>query len=63
MSEAQISYWERVLEQMTKTEAWKRHLEQNVRENEYMGSKMTQQYYAQQAEELKAIIVDLGLAK
>jgi hypothetical protein len=48
---------------MTKTEAWKRHLEQNVRENEYMGSRPTQQYYAKQAEELKAIIVDLGLAK
>lgn len=63
LSEAQIGYWERVLEQMTKTDAWKRHLEQNVRENEYMGSKQTQQYYAQQAEELKAIIADLGLAK
>lgn len=63
MSDAQISYWERMLEQMTKTGAWKRHLEQNVRENEYMGSKRTQQYYVKQAEELKAIVVDLGLAK
>jgi len=52
-----------MLEQMTKTEIWKRHLDQNVRENEYMGSKRTQQYYIKQAEELRAIIVDLGLAK
>lgn len=63
LSEAQISYWESMLEQMTKTEIWKRHLVQNVRENEYMGSKRTQQYYTKQAEELRAIIVDLGLAK
>jgi putative tricarboxylic transport membrane protein len=63
LSEAQISYWERMLEQMTKTEIWKRHLDQNVRENEFMGSNRTQQYYTKQAEELRAIIVDLGLAK
>lgn len=63
MSEAQISYWENVLEQMTKTDAWKRHLEQNVRQNEFMGSKRTQQYYAKQAEELKSLIGELGLAK
>ncbi len=63
MSEAQIRYWENTIEQMTKTDQWKRHLEQNVRENEFMGSRKTQQYYAQQADELKALIADLGLAK
>ena len=63
MSEAQISYWENVLEQMTKTDAWKRHLEQNVRQNEFMGSRRTRQYYVKQAEELKALIGELGLAK
>jgi hypothetical protein len=34
-----------------------------VRENEFMGSKATRQYYAKQAAELKAVVDSLGLAK
>jgi putative tricarboxylic transport membrane protein len=63
MSDAQIAFWEKALEEMTRTDAWKRHLEQNVRENEFMGSKATRQYYAKQAAQLKAVIESLGLAK
>jgi putative tricarboxylic transport membrane protein len=63
MTSAQIAYWERMLAQMTKTENWKRHLEQNLRADEFMGSESTRQYYAKQAEELKAVIQDLGLGK
>lgn len=63
MTEAQVAFWEKTLDEMTKTEAWKRHLEQNVRENEFMGSRSTREYYARQATELKVIIDRLGLAK
>lgn len=63
MTEAQVAFWEKALEDMTKTDAWKRHLEQNVRENEFAGSKSTRQYYAKQSAELKAVVDSLGLAK
>jgi len=63
MTEAQVAFWEKALEEMTRTDAWKRHLEQNVRENEFMGSRSTRQYYAKQAAELKTVIDSLGLAK
>lgn len=63
LSDAQVRYWETVIEQMTKTDAWKKHLEQNMRDNEFMGARKTRDYYVQQAEELKALVNDLGLAK
>lgn len=63
MTDAQIAFWEKTLEEMTRTDAWKRHLEQNVRENEFMGSSKTREYYRQQGVELKALITELRVNK
>ncbi len=63
MTAAQISYWENQIERVVKTEAWKRHLETNDRENEFMGGKKTQQYLEQQSVELGAAVTSLGLLK
>jgi len=63
MTDAQIDFWEKAAEEMTRTDGWKKHLERNLRENEFMGARKTRQYYAEQAVELKKVIVQLGLAK
>lgn len=63
MTKEQIAFWEMVIEQATKSEVWKRHLEQNLRDNEFMGSDRTRAYYAQQRLELQALIEQLRLSK
>lgn len=63
MTVGQVAFWEKTFEELTKTDEWKRHLQQNARENELMGSKNTRQYYMQQNTELKAVVDSLGLAK
>lgn len=63
MTEAQVAFWEKTLEEMTRTDVWKRHLEQNVRENEFMGSRKTREYYKQQGVELKKLLADLRVNK
>lgn len=63
MTPEQVAYWEAAISKATKTDAWSKHLAQNLRENEYAGSDQTRAYYAAQRKALKAIIDQLGIAK
>jgi putative tricarboxylic transport membrane protein len=63
MSAAQIAYWESVVAQAVAQDAWKRELEKSSLTPAYAGSEATKQLFARQAEQLRAILADLGLAK
>ena len=63
MTPEQIKYWETAFAQLVKTDEWKQHVEMNARANEFMGSQETKRYYDAQYQELRAVLIDLGLAK
>ncbi len=63
MTRQQVTYWEAAVAKAVKTDAWSKHLAQNLRENEFAGSEKTRTYYAAQRVELKAVIDQLGIAK
>lgn len=63
MTPEQIKYWEDAFAQLVKTDEWKQHLEMNSRNDEFMASQATKRYYEAQHQELRAVLVDLGLAK
>jgi putative tricarboxylic transport membrane protein len=60
---AQVAYWEGVLRRMTDTPEWKAYLERNYSADDFVtGEKLRQQLDRDYAE-MKAVLVDLGLAK
>ena len=48
---------------MTADEEWLRALEQNALSPAYAGADATRKIFVQQAEQLRAILTDLGLAR
>jgi putative tricarboxylic transport membrane protein len=63
LSAAQLAYWDDVFARMTSTEDWKRDLERNLWMPNYMPSAEARRDLATQYGEMKAILIDLGLAK
>ncbi len=63
MSAAQIAFWDDVLGKVAKSDEWRRDLAQNDIENVYRNSAETAKYWKQEYEELRAVLVELGLAK
>ena len=59
----QIAFWDDALYKLTKTEEWERDLERNLWENAYTGSGGASAYLKTQYEELKRIMLELGLAR
>lgn len=63
MSQAQVAYWENVLAALVKTDEWKRDMQNNFWSDFYMGSADSRAFLKTEQATLKAILVDLGLAK
>lgn len=63
LTPTQVAYWENIFAKLVQTEEWKRDLEANLWVNEYLSSQDTRNYWRAQYDELKAILVELGLAK
>lgn len=60
---AQVHYWEGVFEQVSQLPEWRRELQKNLFVDTFMKSDETRSYLNAQYEELKEILLDLGLAK
>lgn len=63
MTAEQIAYWEDVLGKVVQTEEWKRDLEKNYWESNFMTSAESAKYLRAQYEQYKAVLSDLGLAR
>lgn len=63
MSPAQIAYWEEVAAKLVNTDEWKTEVDRNFRAMNYMRSKESRTYLEAQYRELRAVLVELGLAK
>lgn len=63
MSQPQIAYWEGVLAKVVQTDEWKRDLENNFQESNFMNSAESRKYLKSQYDEYKAVLLDVGLAK
>jgi len=63
MSQAQISYWDDVIARLAQTDEWKKDLESNLWESNYMGSKESRKYFESQFDVSRRVLGDLGMAK
>jgi len=63
MSAEQVAYWEALMAKVSADDEWRRELEQNALTPAYVGAEATRKMFVQQAEQLRAILADLGLAR
>lgn len=63
LSPAQIAYWDDVFGRLVKTDEWKKDLERNLWENEYLNSADAAKFLHDDYAQLKAALVELGMAK
>jgi putative tricarboxylic transport membrane protein len=63
MSAAQIAYWDDVLSRLTQTPEWRQDLARQLQDPAYLNSQDTKRYLDAQHQELRAVLVELGLAK
>lgn len=63
MTPEQVAYWDHVLARAVATEAWKREVERNTWEANYMNSAQTRKLFDTEHAQYKALLSDLGLIK
>ncbi len=63
MTPEQVAYWEGVVSRVSAQKEWIAQLEKNSLVPGYMNSEATARLFAQQAEQLRAILTELGLAR
>ncbi len=63
MSAAQIAYWDDVLSRLTQTPEWREELARLLQDPAYLNSRDTRRFLDAQHQELRAVLVELGLAK
>ena len=63
MTDAQIAYWEGVVQRVLETDEWKRELALNFWNSAYKGSMDTRKHMAKDNEGVKAFLADLGLVR
>jgi putative tricarboxylic transport membrane protein len=63
MTEAQVAYWEQAFKRFVESDEWKKELETNFWASEYMRSAETRKYLDQDNAQVRAFLVELGLAK
>ena len=63
MTAEQIAYWDRVLLALTKTEDWRKDLQDNYWDEGYADAKTTRKRLDEEYAEYKAILTELGAAK
>lgn len=60
---AQVAYWEGVLRKVTSTPEWKADLDKNYWSDDFVGSAQFSKDIAKDYDDIKAVLVDIGLAK
>ncbi len=63
MNEAQIAYWEEKFTKLVQTVEWKKELENNLFVDTFMKSNESKKYLEAQYNELKDVLIALGVAK
>lgn len=63
MTKEQIAYYNQVFSKVTSSPEWQKDLDKYLWENGYLNSEDTAKYLSKQHEELKPLLMDLGLAK
>ena len=63
MSAAQIAYWDGVFSKLAQMPEWREDLARLLQDPVYLNSRDTQRYLELQQQELRAVLVDLGLGK
>jgi len=63
LSAAQVSYWENVLARVVESDDWKRDLENNYWEGQFLASADTRKLLKVQYDEYKSVLIDVGLAR
>ena len=63
MSAAQLAYWDGVFGRLTQTPEWRDELTRLLQDPAYLNSRDTQKFLEAQHNELRAVLLDLGLAK
>ena len=63
MAPEQVAYWDGLMAKLSTQDEWLRELDQNALTPAYMNADATKKLFAQQAETLRAILTDLGLAR
>ena len=63
LSAAQVAYWENVLTRATKVPEWREDLERNFWSDDFVTSAQFRKDLEKDYAEMKAVLVDLGLAK
>ena len=63
MSAAQIAYWDDVFARLTQTPEWRQEALRLLQDPAYLNSSETRRFLDAQQQELRAVLVELGLAK
>ena len=63
MTPAQLSYWDGVLGRLAQMPEWRDELTRLLQEPAYLNSQETQRYLQAQHNELRAVLVEVGLVK
>jgi putative tricarboxylic transport membrane protein len=63
LSAAQVAYWEGALEKATKVPAWREDLQRNFWSDDFVKSAQFRKDLEKDYADMKAVLVDLGLAK
>lgn len=63
LAPAQVAFWDRVLGAVAASPEWKQELEKNDLENVYKNSAQTAAHWKSEYEEVKGVLIELGLAK
>mgnify|MGYP000860390142 CR=1 FL=1 len=63
LAPAQIAWWEDTLAQVAKHEEWRKYLEFNYWQNVFQGHAQATGYLKTEYDQMRAGLVDLGLAK
>src|SRR5262249_16260032 len=63
MPPPQVAYWDDALAKLVRTEAWKKDLEANLWEDNYMSSRESLKYFTAQYEDARRVLSDLGLTR
>jgi putative tricarboxylic transport membrane protein len=63
LTRAQVQFWDDALGRLVQTEEWKSDLARYVMENVYRNSADTGRYWKAEHDEVKSLLIELGLAK
>ena len=63
LTAAQVAYWENVLARVVDSDEWKKDLDNNFWEAQFLNSADTRKLLKNQYDEYKSVLIDVGLAR